>query len=264
MTSSANAPRLQGQVAIVTGGVSGFGKAVVDTFIEQGAKVLVMDLNANEGGGGLKDHDETVGQQLKANVCSAQDWKTAVEICQSKFGQTPTICVNNAGWTYSNKSTLTVTEEEFDKVFNVNAKSFYVSVNTLVPIMQKAGKGGSFIQVASTAGVRPRPNLTWYNASKAAVIAANKSMALEFAKDKIRFNCVNPVAGVTPMLSLFAGAAKVGDALTDAQLKQFNDSVPLGRLSMPADVANAVLFFADPKSEFLTGLDLNVDGGRCV
>ncbi|MCO5584913.1 hypothetical protein L7F22_038845 [Adiantum nelumboides] len=263
MTStSANAPRLQGQVAIVTGGISGFGKAIVDTFIEQGAKVLVMDLNASQGS--LKDHDENFGQQIKANVCSSEDWKKAIEICQSKFNQTPTICVNNAGWTYSNKSTLTVSEEEFDKVFNVNAKSFYVSVNTLVPIMQKSGKGGSFIQVASTAGVRPRPNLTWYNASKAAVIAANKSMALEFAKDKIRFNCVNPVAGVTPMLSLFAGAAKVGDSLTEEQLKQFNDSVPLGRLSMPSDVANAVLFFADPKSEFLTGLDLNVDGGRCV
>ena len=262
MTSFTNTPRLQGQVAIVTGGISGFGKAIVDTFIEQGAKVLVMDLNANEGK--LENYDESIGQQIKANVCLSKDWKKAVEICQSKFGQSPTICVNNAGWTYSNKSTLLVTEEEFDKVFNVNAKSFLISVNTLVPIMQEAGKGGAFIQVASTAGVRPRPNLTWYNASKAAVIAANKSMALEFAKDKIRFNCVNPVAGITPMLSLFAGAAKVGDQLSEAQLKQFNDSVPLGRLSMPADVANAVLFFADPKSEFLTGLDLNVDGGRCV
>lgn len=260
--SSSNPPRLQGQVAIVTGGKSGFGKAIVDTFLAQGAKVLVMDLSAKDGS--IEGIKEDQGQECKANVCSIQDWKKAVEICQSKFHQTPTICINNAGWTYSNKSTLTVTEEEFDKVFNVNAKSFFISVNVLVPIMQKAGKGGVFVQIASTAGVRPRPNLTWYNASKAAVIAANKSMALEFAKDKIRFNCVNPVAGVTPMLSLFAGAAKVGDSLSEEQLKQFNDSVPLGRLSMPADVANAALFFADPKSEFLTGLDLNVDGGRCV
>lgn len=222
-----------------------------------------MDLNA-EDGKTLTPHSESQARQLQADVCISRDWHKALDMCKSLFGEVPTICVNNAGWTYSNKSTLDVSEEEVDRVYAVNVKSVYNSVNVLVPEMQRNGQGGSFIQVASTAGIRPRPKLTWYNASKAATIAATKSMALEFAKDNIRFNCVNPVAGVTPMLSLFAGAAKVGDALTEAQLKQFNDSVPLGRLSQPADVANAVLFLADPASKFLTGIDINVDGGRCV
>lgn len=254
--------RLAGHVAIVTGGSSGFGKAIADTFVQHGAKVLVMDLCATEGA--LSDHPAQKAQQIKADVCEPDDWRKAIDVCIRQFGAAPTVCVNNAGWTYPNKSSLSVSSDEFDRAFQINVKSFYLSVNALVPEMQRLGNGGSFIQVASTAGVRPRGNLTWYNATKAAVITASKSMALEFAKDKIRFNCINPVAGNTPMLSLFAGASHSGARVSDQQLKQFNDSVPLGRLSKPSDIANAALFFADPASEFVTGVDLNIDGGRCV
>ncbi|PWN52368.1 NAD(P)-binding protein [Violaceomyces palustris] len=253
--------RLEGIVAIVTGGGQGFGAGIVKCYVEQGAKVVNMDLTAQDGP--MKGYPEGSAWQIKANVTKAEDWRKAIKVAAEKFGSSPTVVVNNAGWTYSQKPTLDLTEEEFDKVFEINVKSIFISFRELIPIMQRAG-GGSFINISSTAAIRPRPRLTWYNATKGAVSTASKAMAIEHAKDKIRFNCVNPVAGNTPLLSKFAGAQESGDALTDAQLKMFNESVPLGRLCEPSDVGNACLFLADPASHFITGLDLPVDGGRCV
>ncbi|KDN52031.1 NAD(P)-binding protein [Tilletiaria anomala UBC 951] len=261
-TSSVSSQRLTGVIAIVTGGGQGFGRAIVEQFVAHGAQVLSVDLTAP--GNGVITGVQPEAYQMNGDVTSEKTWHDAVAYAKELFKKAPNVVVNNAGWTYSNKPTLSVTEDEFDRVFNINVKSIYLSAKVIVPVMQKASTGGSFIQISSTAAIRPRPQLTWYNASKGAVSTASKAMALEFAKDKIRFNCVNPVAGNTPLLSKFAGAKESGDTLTAAQLKQFNDSVPLGRLSEGTDIANACLFLADPKSEFISGIDLPVDGGRCV
>jgi 3-oxoacyl-[acyl-carrier protein] reductase len=166
--------------------------------------------------------------------------------------------VNNAGISHANQPMLNVSEEEFDRIFQVNVKSIYHSAIHCVPIFRRQG-GGSFINVASTAGVRPRPGLTWYNGSKGAVIILTKSMAVELAPEKIRVNAINPVMGETGLLTTFMGADD-----TPQNRLRFVSGIPLGRFSRPSDVANAAVFLAEPSSEFLTGVCLEVDGGRCV
>lgn len=195
--------RLQGQVAIVTGAGQGFGRSILETFVGQGAKVLNMDITAPSDDylSGIKGAaaGEKAAYQIKGDVTKAADWERAVSACRDKLGGVPSIVVNNAGWTYSNKASLDVSEDEFDRVFAINVKSLYVSVKAVVPALVEAGKGGAFIQISSTAALRPRPKLVWYNASKGAVSTASKALALEYAGNKIRFNCLNPVAGNTPL-----------------------------------------------------------------
>jgi len=245
--------KLHNKVAIVTGGGGGFGKGIAADFVKQGASVIIADFVEEVG---QKTADELKCEFVRADVTKKEDWEKLVKFADDKFGKLDVV-INNAGTTYRNKPTNEVTDEDFDKVFNVNVKSIYYSANVIVPYMQKKGNGGSFVSIASTAGIRPRPGLTWYNASKAAVINATKTMAVEFAKDKIRFNNVCPVVGLgTGLSDLFLGKPE--------NEKTFVATVPLGRACLPEDVANTCAFLASDESHFLTGIDMPVDGGRCV
>jgi 3-oxoacyl-[acyl-carrier protein] reductase len=247
--------RLAGKVAIVTGAASGFGKAIAETFVREGAKVAVADIN----GQGARDVARGIGVSaihVAADVSKRADVEAMVGEAVKSFGGLD-IMVNNAGTTHRNQPMLDVSEAEFDRIFAVNVKSVYLSALACVPEMEQRG-GGVIINTASTAGVRPRPGLTWYNASKGAVITMTKSMAAELAPRKIRVCAINPVAGETPLLAEFMGAD------TPENRARFIASIPLGRLSLPSDVANAALFLASPESSMITGVALEVDGGRCV
>ncbi|KAG8420214.1 hypothetical protein J3459_011313 [Metarhizium acridum] len=188
--------RLEGKVALVTGAASGFGRGIAEKFTEEGARVVVADLSEDAGKAAAS---ELGGIFVKADVTKTSDWENLLSETLKAFGQLD-IIVNNAGVTYPNKPTEDVTEKEFDLVFDVNVKSIYISVNVLLKkYFLKENRPGCFIQVASTAGIRPRPRLTWYNASKGAVITATKSLAVEYGPQQIRFNAVSPVVGSTGM-----------------------------------------------------------------
>ncbi|KAI0467316.1 3-oxoacyl-reductase [Xylaria cf. heliscus] len=248
-------PRLQGKVAIVTGGASGFGKGIATKFVAEGAHVLIADLS-DEAGRGVAS--ELGCAFAVGDVTRREDWERLLKDAVDKFGRLD-IVVNNAGAAYANKATEEVTDAEFDRVMNVNVKSVYLSTNVIVPYFVDNQIPGNFIQIASTAGVRPRPRLTWYNASKAAVINATKAMAVEYGPQQVRFNSVSPVIGSTGMTHLF-----IGKANTPENRKAFESTVPLGRGSTPADVANACCYLASDEASFITGVNLEVDGGRCV
>jgi len=243
--------RLKGKVAIVTGAGSGFGAGIARRFAEEGAKVVVNDINTTAG---EKVAKEVNGAFVQADVTRGADWAKLVAAAGALD-----IVVNNAGWTHRNKPYLEVTEAEFDKVYAVNVKSVYLSALHAVPVLKARG-GGCFVNIASTAGIRPRPGLTVYNSSKAAVILMSKSMAAEFGPDKIRVNCVNPV--FSPDTSLSAEFA--GGALTDEAKKRFLATIPLGRFSTPLDVANACLYLASEEASLVSGVCIEVDGARCV
>jgi 3-oxoacyl-[acyl-carrier protein] reductase len=248
--------RLQDKVAIVTGGASGFGKGIAEAFAREGAKVVVADLNAK----GALEVARSIGGgaiAVACNVASREDVDAMIGNAVETFGGVD-ILVNNAGYTHKNQSLLTVTEAEFDQIYAVNVKAIYLSTLAIVPVFEKRG-GGVIINTASTAGVRPRPGLTWYNGSKGAAIVLTKSMAAELAPKNIRVNAINPVIGETGMLEQFMGLPD-----TPENRAKFMATIPLGRMSKPSDIANAALFFADPASAFITGVCLEVDGGRCV
>jgi 3-oxoacyl-[acyl-carrier protein] reductase len=250
--------RLKDKVAIITGGGSGFGEGMARRFVAEGASIVVNDLNAT---GGQRVTDVLKQQGAKAlfvqgDVSKRPDVKSLIARTLAEFGRAD-ILVNNAGYTHRNQPMLDVTEEEFDRIFAVNVKALYLAALEIVPVMRKQG-GGSIINTASTAGLRPRPGLTWYNASKGAVVTMTKSMAVELAPDRIRVNCLCPVAGETGMLADFMG----GD--TPENRARFKASVPLGRLSLPEDIANAALYLASDEANFITGVALEVDGGRCI
>ena len=252
-------PRLAGQVAVVTGGGSGFGEAIAGSFAREGARIVVADFNAAAG--------ERVAAALRAagheavscpgDVAVSADMARIVAAAVERFGRLD-VMVNNAGWTHRNRPALEVSEDEFDRCYAVNVKSIYLSAVHCVPVFRHQG-GGSFINIASTAAVRPRPGLSWYNGSKGAVVLLTKSFAVELAPDKIRANAIAPAIADTPLLTTFMGTPD-----TPENRARFLASIPLGRLCQPADVANAALFFADPASAFVTGTCLEVDGGRCI
>jgi 3-oxoacyl-[acyl-carrier protein] reductase len=252
--------RLKGKVAIVTGAGSGFGEGIAKRFAAEGAKVVVNDIDAKAAervahgvvrAGGTAIH-------VRADVASSADWAALVAATLEAHGRIDTV-VNNAGWTHRNKPFLQVTEAEFDKVYAINVKSIYLSGQHVIPVFRKQG-GGSFVNIASTAGIRPRPGLTVYNSSKGAVITMSKSMAAELGPDRIRVNCINPVFSDTTALS----AEFAGGALTPEVRGRFLATIPLGRFSTPLDIANAALFLASDDAAFVTGACLEVDGGRCV
>ncbi|KAH7305855.1 hypothetical protein B0I35DRAFT_381278 [Stachybotrys elegans] len=247
--------RMQGKVAIITGAASGFGKGIAIKFAEEGAQIIVADLSEAAG---QQTASELGGIFHRTDVTKRSDWEALLALALDKFGQLD-IVINNAGASYSNKATMDVTEQEFDLVMNVNVKSIYHSTDVLVPYFLETKRPGSFVQIASTAGIRPRGGLTWYCASKGAVITATKALASEFGPNQIRFNAVSPVVGVTGMTHLFLG--KEG---TPENLKGFVSTVPMGRPSTPADVANACCYLASDEASFITGVNLEVDGGRCV
>ncbi len=243
--------RLKGKVAIVTGAGSGFGAGIAKRFVEEGAKVVVADVDAKNGD---KVAKELGARFVQADVTSGADWARLIA-AESRLD----IVVNNAGWTHRRKAYVEVTEAEFDKVYAINVKSIYLSAIHALPVFRKQG-GGCFVNIASTAGLRPRPGLTVYNSSKGAVIIMSKSMAAEFGPDKVRVNCVNPV--FSPDTSLSAEFA--GGALTDEAKKAFLATIPLGRFSTPLDVANACLYLASDEAAMVSGACIEVDGARCV
>ena len=247
--------RLKGKVAIVTGAASGFGEGMAKRFAEEGAKVVVADLN----GAGAERVAGEIGAAAvacKADVAQRADVDAMVRLATDRFGRLD-IMVNNAGYTHRNGDMLKVDEKTFDTIVAVNMKAIYLAALAVVPVMEKQG-GGSIITTASTAGLRPRPGLTWYNSSKGWAITATKSMAVELAPKNIRVNCLCPVAGETGMLAQFMGED------TPEKRALFRASIPLGRLSTPLDIANAALWLASDEAEFITGVALEVDGGRCI
>ncbi|KAH8788227.1 3-oxoacyl-reductase [Diaporthe sp. PMI_573] len=250
--------RLEGKVAIVTGGASGFGKGIATKFIQEGGKVIVADLSAEAGQAVASELGASAAFQ-KADVTKREDWEQLLKTATEQFGGLDVV-VNNAGTTYPNKPTEQVTDKDFDVTFTVNVKSIYLSTNVLLPYFLGSGRPGAFISLASTAGVRPRPGLAWYNASKAAVINATKSMAVEYGPKQIRFNSVSPVFGSGTGLS----ASFLGKPDTEENRAGFVATVPLGRGSTAADVANACCYLASDEANFITGVNLEVDGGRCV
>ena len=224
-------------------------------FAKEGARVGVIDINAEAA----REVASQIGNSafaMEADVSIDGDVSRMVQEALDRWGQLD-ILVNNAGTTHRNQPMTEVTEEEYERIFAVNVKSVYLSARHVVPVMKKQGFG-VILNVASTAGVRPRPGLVWYNTSKGAMMTATKAMAIELAGDKIRVNAINPVAGETGMLHLFMGED------TPEKRAQFISSIPLGRLSLPEDMANAALFLCSDEAEMITGLCMEVDGGRCI
>jgi len=247
--------RLEGKVALVTGAGSGFGLGIAEKFAREGAKVAIIDINQ----GAAKAAADNIGPTaigLGADVSKAADVNAAVQRTIEAFGKVD-IVVNNAGISHRNRPMLEVEEEEFDRVFAVNVKSIYLFARAAVPKMREQG-GGVIINVGSTAGLRPRPGLTWYNGTKGAVHTITKSMAVELAPDRIRVCALAPVAGETPLLATFMGED------TPQKREQFINSIPLGRFSKPEDIANAALYLASDEASMVTGVVLEVDGGRCI
>ena len=246
--------RLAGKTAIVTGGGSGFGAAIAATFAREGAKVVVADVDAAAAeriADGLAH-----GVAVQADVTRDADTARMVGMATERFGRLD-ILVNNAGVSHWNQKLTEVSEADFDRVYAVNVKALYWAARHAVPVMAAQG-GGVMINTASTAGLRPRPGLCWYNGSKGACILITKSMAVELAPQNIRVNALCPVAGETPLLAHFLG----GD--TPENRARFVGTVPLGRLITAEDVASAALWLASDEARFITGVALEVDGGRCI
>jgi 3-oxoacyl-[acyl-carrier protein] reductase len=248
--------RLNGKVAVITGAGSGFGEGIARRFAAEGAKVVVADINEASG----KRVASDIGSSaifVPVDVSKHDSMGALLKSTLQAFGGVH-IVVNNAGITHRNRPMLEVSEREFDRIYAVNVKSIYLSAVHFVPHFRQSG-GGSFINIASTAAVRPRPGLTWYNGSKGAVVLTSKSMAAELAPDNIRVNCVNPVLGTTALMEEFMGVPD-----TPENRRRFVATIPMGRLSTPADVAGACLYLASDDASFITGTSIEVDGGRCI
>ncbi len=248
--------RLKDQVAIVTGAASGFGAEIARQYVANGAKVAVADINA----AGAKAVAAELGANALAVTCDVTqraDIDALVAATVARWGKLD-IVVNNAGWTHKNGPLLDVDEATFDKVYDINVKSIFHMVHAVVPMMRKARKG-VILNVGSTAGMRPRPGLTWYNSSKGAVNLMSKSLAVELGADNIRVNAICPVMGATGLLEQFMGMPD-----TPENRKKFIATIPMGRLSTPLDIAKAAVFLASDDAEFITGVEFPVDGGRTV
>ena len=247
--------RLEGKIAIVTGAGGGFGEAIARRFASEGARVVVADLRG-EAAARVSEEIGEAALAVAADVGSAEDVSRVITETRRRFGA-PDILVNNAGTTHRNQPLLETDEASFDRVFRVNVKSIYHFVQAVVPTMRDAG--GVILNVGSVAGIRPRPGLTWYNASKGAVNLLSRSLAVELAPWRIRVNALCPVAGETPLLEPLMGVPDTPEARA-----KFIASIPLGRLCRPADVAAAALFLASDEAEFITGVEFPVDGGRTI
>ena len=245
--------RLQGKTALVTGAGSGFGAGILRRFAAEGARVLAVDINA-DGLAGIAA--ETGAIPCQADVSEAPSVAAMAAIVTDRFGRLD-ILVNNAGVTHESAPMEDVDEDAFDRVMAVNTKAIYLAARSFVPMMKAAG-GGCILNIASTAGVSPRPNLSWYNASKGWMITATRAMAVELAPHGIRVNAVNPVAGETPLLARFMGED------TPEMRAKFLSTIPIGRFSQPEDIANAALYLCSDEASMVTGVAMEVDGGRCI
>ncbi len=250
--------RMEGKVAVVTGAASGFGEEIAKRFAREGASIMVADINDNGSARVVQEIGAEGGKaaMIHCDVSSGADVTAMIDKAASEFGRVDVV-VNNAGYTHRRGTFLEVDENEFDRLYAINVKSIYHAVQAAVPLMREQGTG-VFLNIASAAGVRPRPGLTWYNSSKGAVITMTKSLSLELAPDAIRVNALNPVAGETALLPEFLGSD------TPENREMFINSIPLGRLSQPSDIAAAATFLCSDEAEFFTGVCLEVDGGRCV
>jgi 3-oxoacyl-[acyl-carrier protein] reductase len=247
--------RLKGKKAIITGGASGFGEGIVRKFVSEGADVLIADLNI-EAAQKLSDELGTAVQASETNVAKNDSVLKMVALASADLGGVD-ILVNNAGITHLPAPMEEVSDEDFDKVFAVNCKSVFLTAKHIVPIF-KNQRSGVILNVASTAGVSPRPHLNWYNASKGWMNNATKGMAVELASSGIRVNAINPVAGETPLLKKFMGED------TPEMRAKFLSTIPLGRFSTPEDMGNAACFLCSDEASMLTGVCMEVDGGRCI
>ena len=245
--------RLQDKIAIVTGAGSGFGAGIARKFAAEGARVVVADLN----GDAARAIAEAVGGiAVTANVATEDGIRAMTEAALNLGGRVD-ILVNNAGVTHLPSPMEEVSEADFDRILAVNCKAIYLAARTIVPLM-KAQKSGAIVNIASTAGVSPRPRLSWYNASKGWVITATRAMAVELAPFGIRVNALNPVAGETPLLASFMGED------TPEMRAKFLSTIPIGRFSTPEDLGNAACFLASDEASMITGVAMEVDGGRCI
>jgi 3-oxoacyl-[acyl-carrier protein] reductase len=248
--------RLENKVTLVTGAASGFGTGIAETFAREGAKVAVVDING-EGAKAVASRIGEAALPIACDVASGAAVKAAVQATLDAFGRLDVV-INNAGVSHRNRPMLEVDEAEFDRVFAVNVKSIFHMAHAAIPVMRAQGCG-VIINVGSTAGLRPRPGLTWYNGSKAAANLLSKSMAVELAPDRIRVCGIAPVIGETALLETFMGVPD-----TPENRAKFLATIPLGRMSQPRDIANAALYLASDEADLVTGVVLEVDGGRCV
>lgn len=241
---------INGRTVLVTGAASGFGAGIASRFAEEGARVVVTDIDAAAG---ARHADAIGGRFIEMNVAEEESVSNALATLDAPVD----ILINNAGIGLTPQPLTDVSPADFDRLLNVNVRSIYLTARAIVPGMRARG-GGAILNIASTAGVSPRPGLTWYNASKGWVITATRSMAVELAAENIRVNAINPVAGETPLLSTFMG----GD--TEENRARFLATIPLGRFSTPTDIASAACFLCSEEASMITGVALEVDGGRCV
>ena len=248
--------KLKNKIAIVTGAASGFGKAIAKRFVAEGARVAILDLN-EAAAAQTATEIGNAAIAIKCDVAIADQVHNAVQSVISSFG-VPDIVVNNAGWTNPNRPLMDTDEATIRKIYDINVFSVFHMVKTIVPIWRKQG-GGVMINVGSVAGIRPRPGLTWYNSSKGAVNIMTKSLAVELAPDKIRVCGIAPVMGATALLESFMGVPD-----TPENRARFISTIPLGRLCEPDDVAGAALYLASDDACFITGVNLEVDGGRTI
>ena len=246
--------RLRGKVAVITGAASGFGRGIAQKFTEEGATVVVADINSLSGKRVADDLDNCLF--IETDVTNTKSVKAMVDSAVRSYGGID-ILVNNAGTTHRNQPMLEVDEETFDKIYSVNVKSVYLTAIHAVPILRQ--RQGKIVNIASAAGVSPRPGLTWYNSTKGAMITMTKSMAAELAPDGVRVNAINPVIGETGLTVEFMGGVDNPNIR-----EKFISTIPLGRMSTPADIGNAALFLASDEADLITGVCLEVDGGRCI
>ncbi len=247
--------RLAGKTAIVTGGASGFGAGIVKKFLAEGARVMIADINADAAHAAAQEAGEMAIAQA-VDVSQSESVEAMAKAALGAFG-TIDILVNNAGVTHLPAPLDEISEEDFDRVLSVNVKSVYLTSRHIVPHMKSNGRG-AILNVASTAGVSPRPRLSWYNASKGWMITATKSMAVELAPSGVRVNAINPVAGETPLLKSF-----MGEDTPEIRAK-FLSTIPIGRFSTPEDMGNAACFLCSDEASMVTGVAMEVDGGRCI
>jgi len=252
--------RVKDKSIIVTGSGGGIGEGIARRLAAEGAKVIVNDINTALGEKVVAAITKAGGTAsfFAADVTKTAEVKALVDAAVQRYGRLD-VMVNNAGWTHRNQPALDVSEDDFDKCYAINVKSIYLATIHATPVFRSLG-GGSFINIASTAGVRPRPGLTWYNGSKGAVITTSKSLAAELGPDNIRVNCINPV--FNPDTGLSADFA--GGPIDEERKARFRASIPLGRFSTALDVANAALYLASDEADFISGICLEVDGARCV
>ncbi|NND92071.1 MAG: SDR family oxidoreductase [Granulosicoccus sp.] len=247
--------RLKDRNAIITGSASGFGAGIARKFVAEGARVMIADINA----AAAHEFSKELGAQADACVVDVSRASDMEKLCDSAidfFGRID-ILVNNAGVTHKPQPLDEISEEEFDRVMAVNTRSVFLSARYVIPLMKAQGHG-VVLNIASTAGVSPRPNLSWYNASKGWMITATRSMAIELAPAGIRVNAINPVAGETPLLKSFMGED------TPEMRAKFLATIPLGRFSTPEDIGHAACYLCSDEASMVTGVCMEIDGGRCI